>query len=186
MKTLTTKMGRGRVRAKIRTDRYFSLTGELYERSRRTSDPDYTQIDGIGYVMVGGGAMGDELVKIWPKLAPLNALHLSDIETGEPMHGLENGWYWLAGYMTAKGWTPETYGPTMATYPGAMTHTTEKCREYFARMMRVTPADVDTLADRLAPLDKAEGRAEFILWYRDQRPRFRAEALDALALINSL
>jgi|FLOH01.1.fsa_nt_gi hypothetical protein len=51
---------------------YFSLTGDIGG---------------------GGGAIGDELVKIDPRFKMLNDMHLSNADTGEPMHALENGYY---------------------------------------------------------------------------------------------
>lgn len=43
-----------------------------------------------------GGCMHDEIMKRFPELAPLAALHLSD-DRGVPMYAEENGWYWFAG-----------------------------------------------------------------------------------------
>ena len=55
---------------------YFSLTGD---------------IDG------GSGAIGDKLAKIDPRFTLLNDMHLSDCETGAPMHSWENAFYFIKG-----------------------------------------------------------------------------------------
>jgi hypothetical protein len=59
---------------------YFSLTGRIVEGGRES----------------GGGAIHDEILKAFPQLADIAALHLSDID-GKPMHSFENGRYW-AGF----------------------------------------------------------------------------------------
>lgn len=41
-----------------------------------------------------GGASHDEILAVYPELAPVVALHLSD-DTGAPMHTEANGLYWL-------------------------------------------------------------------------------------------
>ena len=59
---------------------YFSLTGRVVEKGRESH----------------GGAIHDEILKAFPELADIAALHLSDID-GKPMHSFENGKYW-AGF----------------------------------------------------------------------------------------
>ena len=59
---------------------YFSLTGRVVEKGRESH----------------GGAIHDEILKAFPELADIAALHLSDID-GKPMHSFENGRYW-AGF----------------------------------------------------------------------------------------
>jgi hypothetical protein len=49
-----------------------------------------------------GGAGHDVILSLWPDLADLAALHLSDID-GVPMHAEANGWYQLAGAMGGMG-----------------------------------------------------------------------------------
>ena len=41
-----------------------------------------------------GGAGHEQILKYFPDLADIVAMHLSD-EDGTPMHAVENGWYWL-------------------------------------------------------------------------------------------
>ena len=59
---------------------YFSLTGRIVEKGRESVS----------------GAIHDEILKAFPQLADIAALHLSDID-GVPMHSFENGKYW-AGF----------------------------------------------------------------------------------------
>jgi hypothetical protein len=59
---------------------YFSLTGRIVINGRETMS----------------GAIHNEILKAFPRLADIAALHLSDID-GKPMHSFENGKYW-AGF----------------------------------------------------------------------------------------
>jgi hypothetical protein len=59
---------------------YFSLTGRVVEKGLESYS----------------GAIHDEILKAFPQLADIAALHLSDID-GKPMHSFENGKYW-AGF----------------------------------------------------------------------------------------
>src|SRR4051794_18866771 len=69
---------------------YFSLTGEVYEphgtwsgaaRHRNDREPDAC------------GQVTDELAAAFPQLRAFARMHLSDVESGEPMHALANGRY---------------------------------------------------------------------------------------------
>jgi len=59
---------------------YFSLTGRVVEKGRESYS----------------GAIHEEILKAFPQLADIAALHLSDID-GKPLHSFENGRYW-AGF----------------------------------------------------------------------------------------
>ncbi|HET6329210.1 MAG TPA: hypothetical protein VFF76_00345 [Holophagaceae bacterium] len=59
---------------------YFSLQGDLKQRGR----------------IVECGMLHERILKAWPDLADLAALHSSDIH-GVPTHAVENGWYWTGG-----------------------------------------------------------------------------------------
>ena len=69
-------------------NRYWSLTGEQYEGRHR-----------VERKMVCCGAMGDVLVGVWPELESIHIMHLSDADSGAPMHARENARYWL-GFST--------------------------------------------------------------------------------------
>jgi len=68
---------------------YFSLTGRIVENGRESM----------------GGAIHDEILKAFPALDDLAALHLSDID-GKPLHSFENGKYW-AGFTKWEGGNPK-------------------------------------------------------------------------------
>lgn len=61
---------------------YFSVTGEIgtYAQHRNGN-------------VQACGCLHEEILRAWPELAPIVALHLSD-EDGVPMHALENARYW--------------------------------------------------------------------------------------------
>lgn len=65
------------------------VTGEVY----------YERQDNDGYFFGDDpdecGQVHDRILQAFPWLRPLIDLHLADARTGEPMYGLENGWYWL-------------------------------------------------------------------------------------------
>lgn len=65
---------------------YFSITATIDDQwTRRNND------------CRSCGCLHDEILRLWPQLAPIVALHLSDANTGEPMHAEANGFYHLAG-----------------------------------------------------------------------------------------
>lgn len=57
----------------------------------------FTDEDGYfsftGDVSKSGGAVGDKIAEIDPRFTLMEAMHLSDAKTGEPMHAMENGKY---------------------------------------------------------------------------------------------
>jgi hypothetical protein len=64
---------------------YFSITGEI----RNLAYPDGIE---------SYGCLHDEIAEAFPELRRFIPLHLSD-EKGEPMHAVENGWYWAGGQL---------------------------------------------------------------------------------------
>lgn len=49
------------------------------------------------------GCIHSEILQARPDLAPIVAIHLSDANTGQPMHAEANGWYWIAGALGGLG-----------------------------------------------------------------------------------
>ena len=93
--TLTRDLpNRSRIVATITTERgYFSLTGELYEAHGTWSGAARQR---HGRDIDAGGQIVDELrAAFGSRIEPFARLHLSDVETGEPMHAVENGRYFL-------------------------------------------------------------------------------------------
>lgn len=61
---------------------YFSMTGELYEKGK-----------GGGWIELGGGAIGEEIGRQIPYLAPFEKWHLFYVNSG-PVHYEANAVYW--------------------------------------------------------------------------------------------
>lgn len=73
---------------------HFTVSGSLYRK--------YPNAGGRARKRMGrdsdaGGQITKEIARAFPKLLPVLLVHLADAETGEPMHALENGWYWYKG-----------------------------------------------------------------------------------------
>lgn len=133
----------------------FAVTGEIYEprsnakgaaRQRQGREPD------------GSGAIGDTLVRYFPEIAPIVALHLSDPD-GTPMHAEANGWYWYS------------------SYDGQGTHHNWDDR-----------TDYDVACDylRMGAIPGPQNRASFKRLVDDQRERWADEAREARELLESL
>ena len=125
--------------------------------------------------------MHDEILRFWPALGPVIALHLAD-DTGTPMHAEANGWYSLAGYYGGAG---ERYHAGNASYRDT---SPEALLRSFAGHVRV---DVEQ-ARHLAAAWLADGagawlavRALYAAWLAEQAPRWQAEADAAVALLDA-
>ena len=153
--------------------------------------------------VVGGGCMHDEILKRFPRLKPLVALHLSDI-SGAPMHAEANGWYQLAGALGGMG---EQYhsGNSNRNFPatpppGKPWQNTEhrfptpaECLESFAEHCRIPVPEAGALAERVravfnaaqaadVPLEqcRAAARAVWAEACEAMRPRWLAEANECI------
>jgi hypothetical protein len=79
-----------------------------------------------------GGCMHDEIAEVAPELIPLIKLHLSNVDTGEPLYAVKNGFYWLAGAEELKG--EKYHGGN-----GWDTRTPQECIETLSKHIRETP-----------------------------------------------
>lgn len=143
---------------------YFTLTADI--------------LRGGGH-MVAGGCMHREILALWPELADLAALHLSDCN-GVPMHAEANGWYQLAGALggmgeeyhagNAKGqrWKPD------GTFDGYREPTRDECMESFAEHCRIPHAEAAELARTIAL--SGEPRKAWARSCEAMRPRWKREA----------
>ncbi len=139
----------------------FSVTASVYEahgthsgesRHRRECEPDSL------------GCLHDAVLKAFPKLAPLVALHLSS-STGEPMHAEPNGFYY---YRTARhlsgGWADygqaEREGLTIQEFALRVACST----------LRVDSIPLDHVSEKELP-------AAFHKFVNEQRERWQREAL---------
>lgn len=173
---------------------YFSVTATIYTpASRRRRD------------CKAGGCLHEEILKMWPRLAPIVALHLSDAITGEPMHGEANGFYWLEGALGG-GMGYKYHGGS-----GSSGKTPDECLRIFADHCRVTLEEAQSIAravkdafeggkrtvatsevvsERTAKEMLKVGRAcamrDWKVIYSDMLPRFKREADAGLALLHEL
>lgn len=152
-----------------------------------------------------GGCMHREAVKYWPQIAPIVALHLSNADDGEPMHGAANGWYWLAGALGGAG--EEYHGGNSkmqhwkadGSFDGYREPTPAECMRILCEHLRITPEAGETVRAECAALlgkrgpdavgYKAVGRkarAHFFAWVETQRERWKREAAEGLALLQKL
>lgn len=131
---------------------YFAVTAEIYAQGDRRGDPSTC------------GCCHDEVLKTWPELAPVVALHLADID-GAPMHAEANGLYHL-------GFGP--YG----------TRNDKIAAEHF----RIPEEDVPTLIARIHAVVAENGwyPSEYAKYIAECRPRWKAEADAARVLLQSL
>jgi hypothetical protein len=175
---------------------YFSLTIEQH----REGFPNQSQ---------SFGADHETLLKYWPDLADLAALHLSDID-GVPMHAEENGWYWLAGSLLGHAGEQFHGGnsqhnfpkPTDKIDPEKPWNTTDyrnptanECLEIFARHVRIEIETAREVRDMITDAAKYEskvaldgvgydwrtGRAHFSEWIKLQQARWKDEADQCIA-----
>jgi post-segregation antitoxin (ccd killing protein) len=136
---------------------YFSVTADVFENGR----------------WAAGGCQHDTVLRLWPDLADVVALHLSD-DTGQPMHAAANGWYWLAGIVGGMG--QQYHGGN-----GSSARTPEQCTGILARHLRITEDEVAALAKILATQDPKTARAMFVTFVSAQTDRWQREAAEAIA-----
>lgn len=151
---------------------YFSLTLESWRDGREGTF----------------GAAHDEIVRLWPELEPLAALHLSSIN-GTPMHAAGNGYYWLAG-AAGHGFGDRYHGGS-----GSNAKTPEQCLEILAKHLRISPIEATALRDEALHIYNGINQYDRVYnrtggkvirdwmddWCKTQRPRWKAEAGRAIA-----
>jgi hypothetical protein len=126
---------------------YFSITADVYENNR----------------LVSCGCQHDLILEHRPNLADLVALHLSDID-GQPLHALENGFYWLGG-----------------------THWQRPDYKVAAEHFRISESEARNLTELfgdhfsqtggfLTQSMAAQAKARLAEWVKRQKPRWKAEA----------
>lgn len=132
---------------------YFSVTGELWDSQRWYENGNERHLQECGCIH-------DLILKAFPDLAPVVALHLAD-DRGVPMHAEANGWYAYSSewhqYDAEKG-TPRKDTPL----------------ELCASILRISK-------DELNP---GMNRAEFGAFVESLKPRWQAEADTAKALLS--
>jgi hypothetical protein len=150
---------------------YFSLTGQTWRNGREDC----------------GGCIHDVILRHFPELADLAAMHMSDID-GAPMHDAANGWYNFAGYLGGAG---ERYHvgnserhfpiepPAGKTWPNTEYRkpTQDECLRIWAEHVRIPFDEALKVAAQVSAHwnfpDQKKAHAE---WIGQQRKRWRAEA----------
>lgn len=162
----------------------FSVTGELYDPhgtwTGRAQHENGREAD-------AGGCIHDEILRAFPKLAPVVALHLADPE-GVPMHAEANALYFYRGARgdTRRGWT-ERYGAAERRGEAPEAH----ARRVACEILRVDelPAEFDDLSDVRPggplPMPSLLERA-FREFVDAQRARWKQEADAARQLIEGI
>ena len=148
---------------------YFSLTYWQH----RSGHPNQCQSGGAGHELI---------LQLYPELADLAALHLSDID-GAPTGAEANGWYWLAGALGGLG--QRYHGGSLPSRSEA------ECLAIFARHCRISEGEAMTIrsavlrayasagpeAVELEPAARqAAARAEWGAIMDAMRPRWKSEA----------
>lgn len=134
---------------------------------------------------VSAGCQHDLVSRYWPDLKPVIDLHLSDADTGEPMHAEANAWYALAGYYGGAG---EQY------HAGGVTKDPESCLQQFADHVRIDLPAARMVAESIRTCGRddasdllgvnwAECRAVMGAWLNTMRTRWQAQADHARAVI---
>lgn len=107
---------------------YFSVTADVFIPGRHDIE--------------AGGCLHELVVELWPELAPVVALHLSD-DSGAPMYAEANGWYWLSGALGGMG----------ERYHGGNSEparTLAECLAIFAGHCRISPEEAERIKGAVA------------------------------------
>lgn len=128
-----------------------------------------------------GGCLHDEILRLWPQLAPIVALHLSNAITGEPMHAEANGWYWMAGALGGAG--EQYHGAS-----GSSAQSPDECLVNLAEHLRISSTETIKLRNECRAAHTRAGNARIIFsqFVAEQRPRWQAEAQAGIALLHEL
>lgn len=150
---------------------FFSITADIYS-SKRAFDL------GAEGAIHAGGCLHEEILEAFPELAPLVDIHLSDAQTGEPMHAEANSWYRYQGARGFEGGDDpgRLYPYTLKEY--GCEDTLEGRRKCLYLMACKTL--------RVPGIPPCESHAQFAQFVNEQRERWEKEARQADALIESL
>ncbi len=128
-----------------------------------------------------GGAGHEEILKHFPDLADLAALHLSDID-GVPMHA--DGFYFLAGALPDGFGERYHVGNSDRNFPdGYRKPTGDDCLQFFANHCRISLAEARAIRDDVQRTAlaaehsrNAAAKARLAEIMATMRPRWKAEA----------
>jgi hypothetical protein len=121
-----------------------------------------------------GGCMHAEVIQAAPELSPLVALHLSDSNSGAPMHAEANGWYWVAGALGGLG---QRFHGSNSDLP---TRTTDDCARILADHVRADDLTVRAILGNVKSMaemfDNVAARNWWQEWVKSQAARWSTEA----------
>ena len=117
---------------------YFSITAEIKK----------------GINLRAFGCLHEEILKIYPELSDIVALHLSDID-GIPLHAVENGYFWLMAVQGINQYEKST---------------DKNYLKMFCEYVRISESDGKKLAERI------KNKNEFSAWVDTQKSRWKKEA----------
>lgn len=135
---------------------YFSVTGELWQSKGWYENGQDGRLRECG-------SIHERILRAFPKLAPLVALHLADSD-GVPMHALANAWYAYGG-----DWHAHDRTSAYAKDP------TDTPHERAARILRIDPAELPEGMDSEA----------FEAFVDSLRSRWAREASEARAFLEA-
>ena len=121
---------------------HFSITAEIKEGLR-----DYA-----------GGCCHDEILRVYPDLSDLIALHLSDID-GVPLYAIENGYYWLTAAQNENSYEKGNNKDNI---------------KIFSEYVRISRSKSENLINHI------RNKTAFMIWVETQKPRWKQEADSAI------
>lgn len=137
----------------------FAIGAHLYEARRNASGRRRRDWEAYPDMV---GCLHDQILAAAPELAPLVAVHLSDLN-GVPMHAVANGWYFYSG--NARAWE-EARGQ----WRGVSDH------DRAARALHIPPAD----------LPEYLSHSGFVEFAESLRPVWEQQAAAARELLEAL
>lgn len=151
-------------------DPYFTVTMDLYP-SRASYEA------GNVNAQIGGGAAHETILKVAPNLQRVVDLHLASAITGEPMHGVSNGWYHIGGADMAHEIKYREQG-RKNYYNAPDDINSPEFKQFFidmgCRSLRCTPDELPNLECDLCGLERKEVFEEWANVVL--RPRWQREA----------
>lgn len=120
------------------------------------------------------GCLHTEVIQARPDLASLVALHLSDSNTGAPMHAEANGWYLVAGALGGLG---ERFHGSNGN---PATHTADECASILANHVRTDQLTIRAILGNIKSMADMFGNQAARNWWQEwikaQAPRWATEA----------
>jgi hypothetical protein len=148
---------------------FFSVTGECSTLNER--------IEGNPSIC---GCLHDLILEAWPEVKPVIDLHLCNAVTGEPMHALDNGWFWFQGALPFVCRESKYHGGN-----GSSPKSEKECAEILSKHLRVPEKEIFILLEEAVMSDK---QSKIILnrFIARQRSRWKKEAKAGINLILKL